>query len=78
MAVLGWMDSVFGGLLLILGGLLLALLMGWVLPERFRTDLEGSGTPPALQGLLLMMLRWVSPPVVAVGLVISVIDLIKA
>ena len=78
MDVLGWMDSVFGGLLLILGGLLLALLMGWVLPERFRNDLEGSGTPPALQGLLLLMLRWVSPPVVAVGLVISVIDLIKA
>ena len=30
--VLGWMDSVFGGLLLILGGLLLALLLGWWFP----------------------------------------------
>ena len=36
MEVLGWMDSVFGGLLLILGGLLLALLLGWVVPNRFR------------------------------------------
>jgi NSS family neurotransmitter:Na+ symporter len=27
--------------------------------------------------LLLLMLRWVSPPVVATGLVISVVDLLK-
>ena len=75
---LGWMDSVFGGLLLILGGLLLSLLLGWVLPERFRKDLDASGTPPALQGMLLVMLRWVAPPVVAIGLVLSVLDLVKA
>ena len=75
--VLGWMDSVFGGLLLILGGLLLALLLGWVVPNRFQDDLEGSGTPVPLQRLLLVMLRWVSPPVVAVGLVISLVDLVN-
>ena len=76
--VLGWMDSVFGGLLLILGGLLLALLLGWVVPNRFRDDLQGSGTPLALQRFLLVMLRWVAPPVVAVGLVVSLVDLLKA
>ena len=75
--VLGWMDSVFGGLLLILGGLLLALLLGWVVPIRFQDDLKGSGTPVPLQRLLLVMLRWVSPPVVAVGLVISLVDLVN-
>ena len=75
--VLGWMDSVFGGLLLILGGLLLALLLGWVVPIRFQDDLQGSGTPVPLQRLLLVMLRWVSPPVVAVGLVISLVDLVN-
>ena len=75
--VLGWMDSVFGGLLLILGGLLLALLLGWVVPNRFQDDLQGSGTPVPLQRLLLVMLRWVSPPVVAVGLVISLVDLVN-
>ena len=75
--VLGWMDSVFGGLLLILGGLLLALLLGWIVPNRFQDDLEGSGTPVPLQRLLLVMLRWVSPPVVAVGLVISLVDLVN-
>ena len=75
--VLGWMDSVFGGLMLILGGLLLALLIGWVLPDRFDQDLSVSGTPTWLRRLLLLMLRWVSPPVVALGLVVSVADLLK-
>ena len=78
MEVLGWMDSVFGGLLLILGGLLLALLLGWVLPARFQEELSHSGSPIWLQRFLLVMLRWISPPVIAVGLVISVIDLIPS
>ena len=78
MEVLGWMDSVFGGLLLILGGLLLALLLGWVLPARFQEELSHSGSPIWLQRFLLVMLRWISPPVISVGLVISVIDLIPS
>ena len=78
MEVLGWMDSVFGGLLLILGGLLLALLLGWVLPVRFQEELSHSGSPRWLQRFLLVMLRWISPPVIAVGLVISVIDLMPS
>ena len=78
MEVLGWMDSVFGGLLLILGGLLLALLLGWVLPERFQEELTHSGSPLWLKRFLLVMLRWISPPVIAVGLVISVIDLMTS
>ena len=77
MDVLGWMDAVFGGLLLILGGLLLALLLGWVVPERFRQHLAESGTSPLIRRLLLVVLRWVSPPVVAIGLVISLADLLK-
>ena len=77
MDVLGWMDAVFGGLLLILGGLLLALLLGRVVPERFRQDLAESGTSPLIRRLLLVVLRWVSPPVVAIGLEISLADLLK-
>ena len=61
--------------MLILGGLLLALLLGWVLPKRFEQDLAASGTPSLLRRLLLVMLRWIAPPVVAVGLVVSVVDL---
>ena len=74
--VLDWMSSVFGGLLLIVGGLLLSLLLGWVLPERFEQDLAASGTSPGLRRLLLVMLRWVAPPVVALGLVISVLEML--
>jgi NSS family neurotransmitter:Na+ symporter len=75
MEVLGWMDSVFGGLLLILGGLLLALLLGWVFPVKFQEDLEQSGTPASIRRLLTFMLRWVSPPVISLGLIVSVVDL---
>ena len=74
--VLDWMSNVVGGLLLIVGGLLLSLLLGWVLPERFEQDLAESGTSPGLRRLLLVMLRWVAPPVVALGLVISVLEML--
>ncbi|HJN33989.1 MAG TPA: sodium-dependent transporter, partial [Prochlorococcus sp.] len=74
--VLGWMDSLLN-LLLILGGLLLAVLLGWVVPRRFKEDLAGCETPFGLSRLLLFMLRWVSPPVVAFGLIVSVVDLLQ-
>ncbi|WP_115019844.1 sodium-dependent transporter [Synechococcus sp. UW140] len=76
--VLWWMASVFGGVLLVLGGLLLCVLMGWVLPSRFQEDLSQSGSSPLLRRILLLALRWVSPPVVALGLVISVVDLVRS
>ena len=74
--VLDWMSNIFGGLLLIVGGLLLSLLLGWVLPERFEQDLAESGSSPGLRRLLLVMLRWVAPPVVAFGLVISIVEML--
>ena len=78
LAVLDRMDSVFGGLLLILGGLLLALLLGWIVPDRFQQDLRESSTPAQLRRLLLVLLRWISPPVLALGLVISLVDLLNS
>ena len=71
------MDSVFGGVLLVLGGLLISLLMGWSASGRFRDDLSRSGTPAPLRHWLLLMLRWVSPLVISIGLVISVVDLMR-
>ena len=56
----------------------MALLLGWVLPARFQEELSHSGSPIWLQRFLLVMLRWISPPVIAVGLVISVVDLIPS
>jgi NSS family neurotransmitter:Na+ symporter len=73
--VLEAMDSIFGGVLLILGGLLITLLVGWVVPKRFRNDLQGSKTSAGLIGLMLFFLRWVSPVVITAGLLISVVDL---
>ncbi|MCP9927926.1 sodium-dependent transporter [Cyanobium sp. CH-040] len=77
-SVLERMDALFGGVLLIAGGLAMALLLGWRAPRRYRADLEGSGSPPQLVGALLFALRWVSPPAIAVGLVVSVIDLARS
>lgn len=73
--VLEVMDSIFGGLFLIVGGLLLALLLGWGVPNRFEEDLSGCKTPKVLRKLLLFMLRWVSPVVVSIGLIVKVIDI---
>ena len=77
-AVLERMDALFGGVCLIAGGLLMAVLMGWRAPARFRTDLLESGTSPGLLRVLQLALRWVSVPVISYGLVVSVVDLARS
>ena len=77
LTVLEQMDALFGGVLLIVGGLALAVLMAWRAPDRLRADLRGSGTAPALVLALQRGLRWVSVPVVSLGLAVSVLDLIR-
>ena len=77
-AVLERMDALFGGVCLIAGGLLLALLLGWQVPDRFRTDLLESGSSPDLVRLLRWALRWISVPAISLGLLISIIDLAKS
>ena len=62
---------------LIFGGLILSLLIGWVVPRRFDQDLAGCETPVQVRKYLKFMLRWVSPPLVAFGLIVSLIDLIQ-
>lgn len=76
--VLERMDAVFGGVLLITGGLLLALLLGWSAPERLQADLASCGTPQRLRRVIQWLLRWVSPLVIAIGLSVSVIDLVRS
>ena len=75
--LLGKMDSIFGGVLLILGGFMLSILLGWVIPRKFDEDLEGCETNPKFRRYLKFMLRWVSPPVIAFGLIVSLIDLFQ-
>ncbi|KGG11892.1 MULTISPECIES: sodium-dependent transporter [Prochlorococcus] len=75
--ILGKMDSIFGGVLLILGGFLLSIFLGWVVPSKFDEDLAGCNSSISVRRYLKFMLRWVSPPVIAFGLIVSVIDLVK-
>jgi NSS family neurotransmitter:Na+ symporter len=52
--------------------------MGWVVPQSFLDDLKDSSvTQPSTSALILFFLRWVSPVVIAAGLLISVVDLIR-
>ena len=75
--ILSKMDAIFGGIFLILGGLLLSILLGWFIPKRFEEDLENSKTPTSIRTLLKFMLKWISPPVISFGLIVSLFDLIK-
>lgn len=76
--VLARMDALFGGVLLISGGLAMALLLGWQAPQRLRADLAASGSAPRLVAALLWALRWISPPAIALGLAVSITDLLAA
>ncbi|MFY8149351.1 MAG: sodium-dependent transporter [Prochlorococcaceae cyanobacterium] len=75
--VLQGMDAVFGGVLLLLGGLALSALLGWGSPGRMLVDLEGCGTPGSVRYGVLFALRWVSLPAISLGLVVSVVDLVR-
>ena len=76
-SILERMDAIFGGVVLIAGGLALAVLLGWAAPQRFRADLNQGGAQTPVVTVLLLALRWLSPPVIALGLVASVLDLAR-
>jgi neurotransmitter:Na+ symporter, NSS family len=76
--VLERMDALFGGVLLLAGGLALALLMGWQAPGRYRTDLLQAGGDPRQVWGLLWALRWISPAAISVGLAVSLTDLVRS
>jgi NSS family neurotransmitter:Na+ symporter len=76
--VLGIMDAVFGNVLLMAGGLLIAVLMGWVVPTLFLNDLKDSdASSPQIRRVLIFCLQWISLVVIAAGLLISVVDLLR-
>jgi NSS family neurotransmitter:Na+ symporter len=76
--VLERMDALFGGVLLLAGGLAMALLLGWQVPGRYRADLLEAGSDPRQVRALLWALRWISPPAIGVGLVVSIADLLRS
>jgi NSS family neurotransmitter:Na+ symporter len=75
--VLERMDALFGGVLLLAGGLAMALLLGWQVPGRYRTDLLQAGSDSHQVRALLWALRWISPPAIGLGLVVSLTDLLR-
>ena len=66
-------DSICNSLL-ILGGLLIAILLGWIVPNRYDEDLSNSNL--RVRKYLKFMLRWVSPPAIAIGLYVTVLSTI--
>ena len=51
--------------------------MGWAVPAKFNEELNKSKVGIKTTRYLKFMMRWVSPPIIAFGLVISVFDLLK-
>tara|TARA_B100001564_G_scaffold286514_1_gene249629 strand:- start:63 stop:332 length:270 start_codon:yes stop_codon:yes gene_type:complete len=63
--------------LLIFGGFLVTFFMGWVVPRRLDSELDDSKVGIKTVRYLKFMMRWVAPPVIAFGLLISIFELLK-
>ena len=75
--ILGRVDSIFGGVLLIFGGFLVSFFMGWVVPGKLDEELNSHKGGTKMTQYLKFMLKWISPPIIAFGLIVSIFDLIK-
>ena len=75
--ILGTVDSIFGGVMLIFGGFLVTFFMGWVVPNKFNEELDNSKVGIKTSRYLKFMTKWVAPPFIAFGLIVSVFDLLK-
>ena len=75
--ILGTVDSIFGGVLLIFGGFLVTFFMGWVVPTKLDEELKQSGVEPRTIMYLKLMIRWIASPIIGFVLFISVFDLLK-
>ena len=73
---LGNMDGIVK-ILLMSGGFLVAFLMGWVLPKSLDTELKTSGSSVFIRFYLKLMLRYVTPVVLAWGVLISFYDILN-
>ena len=74
--LLGNIDAI-ANVLLILGGFLVSFLIGWVIPNTLDKELTNSGSSLLTRNYLKFMLKYVTPVLVAWGLIISVYDLLK-
>ncbi len=74
--LLGNIDAI-ANVLLILGGFLVSFLIGWVIPKTLDKELINSGSSLIIKNYLKFMLKYVTPILVAWGLIVSVYDLLK-
>jgi len=74
--LLGNIDAI-ANILLILGGFLVSFLIGWVLPKTLDQELSNSGSSLLTRNYLKFMLKYITPVLVAWGLIISVYDLLN-
>ena len=74
--LLGNIDAI-ANVLLILGGFLVSFLIGWVIPKTLDKELINSGSSLIIRNYLKFMLKYVTPILVACGLIVSVYDLLK-
>ncbi len=75
--LLGNIDAI-ANVLLILGGFLVSFLIGWVVPKTLDKELNNSGSSLIIRNYLKFMLKYVTPILVAWGLIVSVYDLLKS
>jgi len=74
--LLGNIDAI-ANVLLILGGFLVSFLVGWILPKTLDKELTNSGSSPLTQNYLKFMLKYITPVLIAWGLIVSVYDLLN-
>ena len=74
--LLGNIDGI-ANVFLILGGFLVSFLMGWVVPKILDKELQNSGSSLLTRNYLKFMLRYITPPLIAWGFIVSVYDLIS-
>jgi NSS family neurotransmitter:Na+ symporter len=77
---LGLLDKLAGELLLLAGGLILAVFAAWLRPAEITDELLAGASPFWQRQVprILAVLRWVAPPVVAVVLIFSLRETIAA
>ncbi len=75
-------EEVFGNysnimdVLLLLGGFLISILLGWFVTRKYDEDLANSYTNINVRRYLRFMLRWISPTAISFGLLITLYDLL--
>jgi NSS family neurotransmitter:Na+ symporter len=77
---LGLLDKIAGELLLLAGGLILAVFAAWLRSDEIRDELLAGASPFWQRQVprILAVLRYVAPPVVAVVLIFSLRETIAA